>query len=251
MRWLRLALVMVTVSVVALVESSASAVQWQVLYETDFSTDPNWTTNDPAKLGWDAATETYHGIQTNNQPSYASTDVTAFDPNKTWRLEFDSVINSCAWSAGMDMGLFGSGIGSPGALNAVLDQSNVDSGHVTALYTNGAANYTYSPSWESGTWYHSLMEFDSDAEAITLTITVRDTGDPKWSFTHAAASFPTDLTKIGVSRENMYWDGVNTVDYNLDNVVLSRAVPEPSAFALFSVGATSLLAYAWRRRRAL
>lgn len=42
------------------ISSLATAADWQVVYQTDFSSDPAWTTNAPSKMYWDSATERYH-----------------------------------------------------------------------------------------------------------------------------------------------------------------------------------------------
>jgi hypothetical protein len=78
---------------------------WVTIYSEDFSSDPGWTTDDPAKLRWEPATERYHGTQINTEGTYAYKSISGFDPNRSWRLEFDTTINSCGWSAGRSVGL--------------------------------------------------------------------------------------------------------------------------------------------------
>ncbi len=46
-------------TVLAMVATQASADMWQTVYQTDFSSDPRWTTNDPSNLAWDSATGTF------------------------------------------------------------------------------------------------------------------------------------------------------------------------------------------------
>jgi len=52
-----------TICVFGLILSSAgtaAANTWQVVYQTDFSIDPGWTTDQPANYYWDTASELSH-----------------------------------------------------------------------------------------------------------------------------------------------------------------------------------------------
>jgi hypothetical protein len=251
-------LAIVAASMVAMVATQAGAETWQTVYQTDFSSDPGWTTDDPTNLRWDSATGTFHGTQVNVQGTYAYKNVAGFDPNKSWKLAFDSEINSCGWSAGLTLGLFDSRLTYP--WGAIEDQGWSDGGNGTALVTNGVGAGVFSPGWSSGTWYHTLILYDATTEQVTMNITDRSTGSLFQSQTQTVTSFPSDMTYLGVSRLHMKngYNGVNpnaSVDYNLDNVVLSQAtpksssVPEPSSLVVFSGLGVMGLVMAWRRRK--
>ena len=51
-------------------------------------------TDDPAKLRWDSASQTFRGTQVNTEGTYAFTLIPAFDPQRPWELEFDARIES-------------------------------------------------------------------------------------------------------------------------------------------------------------
>ena len=54
------------------------------------------------------------------------------------------------------------------------------------------------------------------------------------------------ITSLTIYANGAYWSGIASVPLN--NISLTT-VPEPSTFVLLFVGAISLFAYAWRRRR--
>jgi hypothetical protein len=199
-----------------------------LIYSEDFASDSGWTTDDPAKLRWDSATGTFHGTQVNTEGTYAYINLPAFDPNQAWRLELDHRINSCDWSAGLTFGLMDGRTSYP--YSAGMDIGIVDRGHAFGLW---GLDGIYSPAWTEGVWYHDVFEYDPAARVLSLTITNLSTGTRFMQLTRNMASFPTDMTRLGVSRLHMKGNppGANpaaTVDYTLDNVALWELPPKAS-----------------------
>ena len=222
-----------------------------ILYEEDFSSDPGWTTDDPAKLRWDAGSNTFHGTQVNGEGTSAYKNIVGFDPNQSWRLEFDHRTNSASWSAGLLFGLFDSSLWmGPGA---TLHQSVVGGGNVTGLTGNFDQTSIYSPAWATGVWYHNTMEYDAGADQLTLNTTDRSSGSSLWSLSLNVPSFGSDMTYLGVSLKHAGagTSASATVDYNLDNIRLSagNVVPEPSSLIIWSLISLSFVGIGWRRRR--
>ena len=234
-------------SLVAMVAANGSGAVWQ----TDFSSDPGWTTNDPTKLMWDSSSETFHGIQVNEEHTYAYKNIGGFDPNQSWELTFDAKINSCDWSAGLTFGLFGSSlVFSPGA---TLHQGVGDGGYATSLLGDVGGVNTFSPAWVTGVWYHDTMVYNATTGQLTLDVTELTTGNHFASLSLDNQSFPSDVTYLGVTRTHAGagTDLLATVDYNLDNVVLSQAVPEPTTLIIWSLlGGLGISIGWWRRKRA-
>jgi hypothetical protein len=192
----------------------------QLLYSEDFSKDPGWTTDDSAKLRWDSASGTFRGTQVNTEGTYAYINLPRFNPNAPWRLEWDHCVNSCEWSAGFTFGLMDTRISYP--YNAGFDMGLTDGGYGTALWGIGGV---YSPPWQLGVWYHSVMRYDPASQQLTLAITNSATGLRHMLLRRTVASFPAGTTRIGVSRLHMKNTGPGasasaTVDYVLDNIRL-------------------------------
>lgn len=230
-----------------------------LFYSEDFSSDPRWTTDDPAKLRWEPATGTFRGTQINTEGTYAYIDLPTFNPDSSWRLEWDHRINSCDWSAGLDFGLMDHRTSYP--YNAGLDMGIADSGRGTSAW--GLAG-VFSPAWQLSTWYHTVMSYDASSQQLTTIITNKATGTQFMAFSRTVASFPANTTRLGASRLHVKnsGSGVNptaSVDYSLDNIRLyGEAAPMlstplanitvgPGGAAEFSVAAlgTQPLQYQW------
>lgn len=213
---------------------------WEPVYRTDFSFNPNWTTDDPTKLQWDSSTGTFHGTQVNTQGTYAYTNIAGFDPTKAWRLDFDTIINSDDWSAGLTFGLFGSSLLYP--YGAIVDRGIGDGGHGISLNTSSSIQVKYSPSWSTGVWYHNELEYNPGSGQLAVNITNQATGSSFMNMSVPVSSFPSDMTNLGVSRLHIKGasSGLSplaTVDYNLDNVTLSMMEVKPTGRIAFQSNA--------------
>lgn len=237
-------------SLVLVFSITAAKAEWQVIYQTNFSSDPGWTTDDSAKLSWDSATGTFHGTQVNTEGTYAVKQITGINNSKAWRLEFDSKINSNQWSAGLTFGLFDSRLLFP--YGHIFDMSQSDNGQCTALNSSPAWAWTNSPAWATGTWYHTVMEYNPSAQQITSNVFTRSTGELFLSLTTVGVLFSGETNYLGVSRVHMKGNppgawGEATVDYNIDNIVLSQ-IPEPATMLLLGLGGLTIRAKNTKRK---
>lgn len=246
-------------AVILLLAAGPAFADWTTVYSTDFSSDPGWTVDptDPnpnhSDLQWDSATNTFHGHQVNWQGTYAYVPITGFDSSQSWRLQFDTKMNSCGWSSGWTFGLFDSGLQYP--WGPTTNMSAVDSGYGVALTISSNSQASYSPFWSTGTWYHNVMAYDAVSQLLTLDSVDRVTGNSLASLSISVA-LPADRTNLGLSLKHVKnaSSGVSsdaTVDYNLDNVRLevrsaTPSVPAPGAMALGTLG---LALVGWTRRR--
>lgn len=67
----------------------ASGVTWVPLYQTDFSSDPGWVSNNPEHFHWDSASQAYYSRQIDQSEEYAYHVVAGFNATRPWRLEWD------------------------------------------------------------------------------------------------------------------------------------------------------------------
>jgi hypothetical protein len=236
---------LVAASLFAMCAANAIAEQWQQVYPT--GNDLDWVISDPAKIH--CGSGTVDGVQVNTEGTYAYIPIPDFDPNKTWKLAYDLRINSCDWSAGVTFGLFDNTLKYPHG--AIADQFITDGGAGISLLSETTNNWTYSPSWSQGSWYKGSMTYDAPTSTLSLTLSDRDSGAELWHLSSPIQPFPSDVKNLGVSRLHMKDTGSGasgsaTCDYNLDNITLSQAVPEPSTIALLLTATIGGLLW-WRR----
>lgn len=78
--------------------------EWNLIYSTDFSEDPPWVTNNPARYYWISSTETYKAIMYDNTDEYAYIEI----PYQmgSFRFEYDMIIEDMNWAANFHIGLW-------------------------------------------------------------------------------------------------------------------------------------------------
>lgn len=108
MKTVRMVLLGCVLSVLAI--NPASAQNWQIVYGTDFSSDPGWATSNPGNYHWDAPSQTFF---TENYTSsgaiagdWATTDITY--AGESFKVTFDVKPARTAGDNGdVCVGLFG------------------------------------------------------------------------------------------------------------------------------------------------
>jgi hypothetical protein len=223
------------------------------IYQTDFSSDPGWTTGGTGAT-FSVSAGVFNGSQDNWGGSYAYANVAGFDPNRSWQLEFDRKINSATGgTAGNSFGLFGPHPIEPLHAWGILSTHSNTSGNTNITYGGAFFNnqdVTASPPWATNTWYHWAMAYDETTDLVTAQGTDRTTGSVLWNLDYAVtAPFDANITFVGVFAPTRFNGDV--VDYNLDNIVLRQeAVPEPSSIVVMGgLFGTFGLGMWWRRRR--
>jgi hypothetical protein len=196
-----------------------------ITYHDDFSMDPGWVSNDPANLRRDPTNNTFHGWQANTATSYAYTPVN-WDGKASFELSYDLKLNSCDWSAGVTLGLFGTNLLSSWNQPALLVDVGIgDLGRSIAIFGNNGTQTAVTNSWDlwtTGLWYRFALKYDAVTGLLRLTVLNRDTGLPvvQQSVT-INAPFASGLLYLGVSRRFMEGYNNYAVDYNLDNIQLT------------------------------
>jgi hypothetical protein len=255
--------------------SAAALADWPVVYQTDFSTDPNWIDDDgeyrlhfPSELPlgddhlWQEAEGQYFIRWRNwigDPPApYAHPNRYAYTPvpwtRESFRLTWDQEMVVSEFSSASPFGLFDEDMQTGGQGNLIGVDFHIDvTTHLRAI-TLGvhAGGHVYGDvawaAYEDGQWYTCTLLYDSVGQTASLDVVERATGDPVASLeVSILTGFSKPLTRLGASRS-----GTGEIGYieesphafaeaYIDNLRLEM-VPEPSVLALIALGVAVLVA---------
>lgn len=208
------------------------ASSWQVIYQTDFSSDPYWMTSRPTHYFWDPSDTTYYIDQENINYGGNYAVIETGYAGGSFRLQYDIQILSTNYAGGVSFGLYDPDLNSNNTGGyAEVHFVNEDCGNVVFLetknkYDNHGGTVSISPQFVIGTWYRVLMEYDEGNKTLMVFITNRDN-----SATHAYMSisgvgpFASDMGLLGNSNIRDYTFQVLGAHCTakIDNVTLSVA----------------------------
>ena len=109
-----------------------SGYSWQTVYHTDFSTDPEWTTNDPSHFYWNQSSCTYHFYNDKKSDEYAYTTL-SYSDSASYKLEYDIELIRCDWAACSSLGLFDTQMAEKSQTNWQVQFARVDAGRSAFL----------------------------------------------------------------------------------------------------------------------
>jgi hypothetical protein len=134
-----------------------------------------------------------------------------------------------------------------GYQNGMLSSPNVAfNGQANPVIVNGD-QFTFNSAYFTGAWNDgltiSIEGYKDSGRPYTATFTVNTTSPTLEVFNWTGLNTLVFTSNGGVNHG--YGDG--GFEFAMDNMTINE-VPEPPALVLLTVGAVSLLAYAWRRR---
>ncbi len=209
------------------------ATDWQVVYQTDFSIDPGWTSNSSENYYWDPSDGTYYANQINidGGGNYSYYD-TGHD-GSSFRLEWDINIFYTEYGSDLGFGLFDTDLNTENESFVRLIFTNGNKGRTTLLMWNGLNNSGYVEEilkqWTLGTWYNVILEYTSVTNSLTAEVRQRDTGQQYMSLYAAdVGSFDVDMGLVGTSnvREGVFQVPGAHSSGKFDNVTFTVPVLE-------------------------
>jgi parallel beta-helix repeat protein len=216
----------------------APAENWQIVYQTDFSSDPGWITSWPDRYVWDPATGTYCFSHIMYTYSYIPI---AYDPTLKYKLEFDINLTQCEWGSYFNLGLWDADMLTKEPTHWHVRYHHVDEGNSACIvyWTNDLIGGGDSPimPFALNTWYHNKAIYDPTSDMFTLEITRKDDGVLLGTYTLAAVGEFLNIERLGIScTQSTYGDRLQAGC--IDNVVL-YVVPEPKPPLVYYVDAVN------------
>jgi hypothetical protein len=231
----------------------ASAQDWQVVYQNDFSSDPSWVTNDSAKNYWNAAGQNYHAQTRSNGGQYVYTPIQFVEGN-SYKLEFDiSMARADYHGGGINFGLGDAGMEIYGPATFYVaywnssyggEQQGIRGNVLGEFYTNSQGG-SYHPGWDPieyfsmNTWYHNVLTYDCSAGTLSLTVTNLSSGSLLGTQFKTGVGTFSGIDRLNISSIANNGDIGLTGEGYIDNVVLST-IPEPATMLLLGLGGMML-----------
>ena len=236
------------VTCIGLIATPAYADVWSTVYQTDFSSDPGWTTNNASHYYWDSGTGTYYQYQQNGSEEYTYVALSGILASEKKRLEFDVNPVSNGWAANVSLGLFDSDMTPLQPCSIEFVFAKIDAGLKPFLQwgdTSGGSQAEFSDAFTANQWYRALLEWNPSAGTLYGRITRLSDGSLVGERTATGIGSVTGLDRLAISTVgHTYASGATAYGY-IDNVVVSQT-PEPATLSLLAVGIGGLML---RRRR--
>ncbi len=163
-----------------------------MLYQTAFSTDPHWTTNNPRSDYWDSNNGMYHFAIEPSTGNYAWVPV-EYDGG-SFTLEYDLILEQVDDGATFRLGFSGPEMDRLKGPNALTEFTTTKYGKIMQLHmvtqsarlndvTSESASYNGpTVNYVTNITYHVMMIYDNDKTTLTERVTEKTTGKPVWSY---------------------------------------------------------------------
>lgn len=224
----RCAATLIVASLVGLsVSTPALALDWQVIYQTDFSTCGEWTTNNGAN--YYCAGGTYFSRQVNGSDEYAYTPLPTLQAGYAWRIEYEIQPAYYTWAGNGRFGLMIEDMrisGLPATFTLItLNFHYGDGGHQITLagYDSGEGYDAVIGAFTVGTWYSVVIEWDPRSNTLSAIVTERDTGTAVGEGAFTIDCVFADIDRLGMSVVGDHYASGATGETRFDNVMVSQA----------------------------
>jgi hypothetical protein len=206
-----------------------------IVYQTDFSTDPGWMTNNPSYYYWDVGKGAYHFETEGGTNGYSFVPV-VYDGGP-FILEYDVIIDSLDPDGEVRFGITGTemdisrgtivlgefGLTSYGKIMSlrVIDPNN----HLYATSSRaedycGLLPNCYTREFALNTTYHVMIRYNDEMKQADIKITTADNGDLAWGYFVGIGNDMHSLNRLSITTKGDYTIG-NRATGSLDNVVFS------------------------------
>jgi hypothetical protein len=210
----------------------------KVIYQTSFSSDPRWITNNPSTNYWDPNQGMYHFSLEPSTGGYAYTLVDY--EGGSFTLDYDLILTKVDEGATFRLGLSGSEMDPSKSSNVLSMFTNGKYGQILWLHlvTPGSklmevnsqhAAVEMGPTayngptvqYELNKTYHVTVKYEEDLKILSMTVTEKITGKEVWSYFLSTAENLNGMNRIYVGSKGDYGTmNIYALGY-IDNVRLT------------------------------
>ncbi|HMA05161.1 MAG TPA: hypothetical protein VKO45_04460 [Methanomicrobiales archaeon] len=205
-------------------------------YSTDFSTDPGWSTNNPATNYWDKDLREWHYLMRDGSGAYVNVKVPYH--GESFTLAYDILPERTDYQASVKFGLGDNDQVSVERLTIFTEFENSPYGRLIWIRSIDGQNQRREASsyylsyggptvqFTDGVWYHVVMDYRLETRSLTISVTRRNDSQPVWHYSLDSLSvFPT-MNRIYMSKIGDNANPNAIAEGYIDNVVFSLVYPE-------------------------
>jgi len=208
------------------------AAGWKIVYSSDFSTDPGWTTNSADNFYWNGTDGIYHFKLVNTGEHYSYKSV-PFDAGASYRLEFDAYMSRCDWAADLYLGLGDPDMDIGSATTWYVSYHNVDQGQTGSLIYYDGEGGSYHPGglqpapFQLNAWYHNVVTYDAVAGTLSLRVTKISDGSLVGEVELTGVGSFAGVDRLYMSSVGHVYAPGATAEGYIDNLLLKKEHYEP------------------------
>ena len=190
--------------------SQASPLGENLVYSTDFSTDPHWSTNNPSTNYYDPVTGAFHYLMRDGSGAYVNIKV-PYD-GESFTLAFDILPQRTDYQASVKFGLGDNDQVTNQRLTIFTELENGPYGRLIWIRSidgqnqrREASSYYLSSGrptvqFTDGIWYHVSMDYRADSRSLTISVIRQNDSAFVWGYAlDKVAVFPT-MNRIYMSK---------------------------------------------------
>jgi hypothetical protein len=210
-----------------------------VIYQTSFTTDPQWTTNNPSFDHWDPNAGVY---DFSIEPSTGGSAYTPVQYNGgSFTLEYDLLLQRVDEGATFRLGFSGTDMDRTKGPNVLTEFTNIPKGNLLWLRVITPGQKLMEVSSQSDSYggptvtyalnktYHVQVIYDDDNQMVTERVTDKDSGQLVWSYFLNTYESLRDMNRIYVGSGGDYGMMYIYATGYIDNVRLLGTTPSTPA----------------------
>ncbi|HZD43568.1 MAG TPA: hypothetical protein VE134_05865, partial [Methanomicrobiales archaeon] len=223
---------------VCLIPAMDAAIVKKVIYSADFSSDPDWETNNPRTNYWDRDLGEFHYLMRDASGAYLYREVRY--TKGSFRLEFDLRQMRTDRDSNLRLGLGNPDMFPDQGSTLYMELSNDRDGRLFWIRSIDQNNCRLQVSSDRNSYngptvhfvdnvtYHFVLDYNVDLKTATLQVTRAIDGSPVWKQSVPVMGGYSGMDRIYLSTKNDIENPESSAEGLIDNVVLYSYSTEES-----------------------